>query len=147
MALRSYKPSKFSMDNAWTSKPTCANMTLIGNSHFKQTLYDESNKKKTIDPTRKLLEAKGVEFPNFRATQTEEQLQLINTMNMVKESLTGLYSILPHSVINCALPTCSGNSGTTFFSTCREDSTTPDVENEDNNENLPPKKRKLNLRY
>ena len=23
-----YKPSKFSMDNAWTSKPTCANMTL-----------------------------------------------------------------------------------------------------------------------
>jgi hypothetical protein len=23
-----YNPSKFSMDNAWTSKPTCANMTL-----------------------------------------------------------------------------------------------------------------------
>ena len=23
-----YKTSKFSMDNAWTSKPTCANMTL-----------------------------------------------------------------------------------------------------------------------
>jgi hypothetical protein len=23
-----YKPSKFNMDNAWTSKPTCANMTL-----------------------------------------------------------------------------------------------------------------------
>jgi len=23
-----YKPSQFSMDNAWTSKPTCANMTL-----------------------------------------------------------------------------------------------------------------------
>jgi hypothetical protein len=94
-----------------------------------------------------LLEAKGVEFPNFRATQTEEQLQLINTMNMVKESLTGLHSILPHSVINFALPTSSGNSGTTFFSACREDSTTPDVENEDNNENLPPKMRKLNLRY
>ena len=68
-------------------------------------------------------------------------------MNMVKESLTGLYSILPHSVINCGLPTSSGNSSTTFFSTWREDSTTPDVENEDNNENLPPKKRKLNLRY
>jgi hypothetical protein len=67
----------------------------------------------------------------------EEQLQLINTMNMVKESLTELYSILPHSVINCALPTSSGNSGTTFFSTRREDSTTPNVENEDNNENLP----------
>ena len=23
-----YNPSKFSMDNAWTSNPTCANMTL-----------------------------------------------------------------------------------------------------------------------
>ena len=23
-----YNPSKFSMDNAWTSKPTCANVTL-----------------------------------------------------------------------------------------------------------------------
>ena len=23
-----YNPSKFIMDNAWTSKPTCANMTL-----------------------------------------------------------------------------------------------------------------------
>ena len=32
---------------------------------------NESNKKKTIDPTRKLLQAKGVEFPNCRATQTE----------------------------------------------------------------------------
>jgi hypothetical protein len=31
-----YKPSKFNMDNAWTSKPTCANMTLeipISNKH------------------------------------------------------------------------------------------------------------------
>ena len=25
---KSYNPSKFSMDNAWTSNPTCANMTL-----------------------------------------------------------------------------------------------------------------------
>ena len=25
---KTYNPSKFSMDNAWTSKPTCANMTL-----------------------------------------------------------------------------------------------------------------------
>jgi hypothetical protein len=120
---------------------------IIDNFNKQFSPCNESNKKKTIDPTRKLLEAKGVEFPNFRATQTEEQLQLINTMNMARESLTELYSILPHSVINCALPTSSGNSGTTFFSTCSEDSTTPDVENEDNNENLPPKKRKLNLCY
>jgi len=62
---------------------------------------------------------------------------------MFKESLTGLYSILPHSVINCALPTSSDNSGTTFFSTYREDSTTPDVENVDNNEYLPPKKEEI----
>ena len=121
---------------------------IIDNFNKQFSPCNESNKKKTIDPTRKLLEAKGVELPNFlRATQTEEQLQLINTMNMVKESLTELYSILPHSVINCALPTSSGNSGTTFFITCSEDSTTPDVENADNNEKLPPKKRKLNLRY
>ena len=74
---------------------------IIDNFNKQFSPCNESNKKKTIDPTRKLLEAKGVEFPNFRATQTKEQLQLINTMNMVKESLTGLYSILPHSVINC----------------------------------------------
>jgi hypothetical protein len=90
---------------------------IIDNFNKQFSPCNESNKKKTIDPTRKLLEAKGVEFPNFRATQTEEQLQLINTMNMVKELLTGLYSILPHSVINYALPTSSGNSGTTLFST------------------------------
>jgi arylamine N-acetyltransferase len=34
-----YNPSKFSMDNAWTSKPTCAYMYDHGNSHFKQTSY------------------------------------------------------------------------------------------------------------
>jgi hypothetical protein len=87
---------------------------IIDNFNKQFSPCNESNKKKTIDPTRKLFEAKGA---NFRATQTEEQLQLINTMNMVKELLTGLYSILPHSVINCALPTNSGNSGTTLFST------------------------------
>ena len=121
---------------------TINNDIFILQKHYtnKVSPCNESNKKKTIDPTRKLLEAKGVEFPIIRATQTEEQLQLINTMNMVKESLTGLYSILPHSVINCALSTSSGNSGTTFFITCSEDSSTPDVENADNNENLPPKR-------
>ena len=38
-----YNPSKFSMDNVWTSNPTCANMTLeiptSKTEHFKQTSY------------------------------------------------------------------------------------------------------------
>ena len=62
------------MDNAWTSKPTCANMTL--------------------------------EIPTSNKHRTS-------------------------------------HIGTTFFSACREDSTTPDLENGDNNENLPPKKEEI----
>ena len=39
-----YNPSKFSMDNAWTSKPTCANMTLeIPTSNKHIVRHDEKN--------------------------------------------------------------------------------------------------------
>lgn len=40
---------------------------IVDNFNKQFSPCNESNKNKTIDPTRKLLEAKGVEFPNFCA--------------------------------------------------------------------------------
>jgi hypothetical protein len=50
LKLFKYKPSKFSMDNAWTSKPTCANMTLeIPTSSKHRTSRWKTNRAIAID--------------------------------------------------------------------------------------------------
>ena len=50
LKLFKYKPSKFSMDNAWTSKPTCANMTLEIPTSNKHLRHDEkTNRAIAID--------------------------------------------------------------------------------------------------